>query len=125
MGKNDILITMKTIQDIIELPLILERLSQFAMTPMGKEWTHKSSFFLRDELQDKLNEVDETMRMIARFGSWPIQPSQPLTPTLKAVEKGRMLHVDDLVYLKRDGLMIQALLTYSETLKMPTPSFTA
>lgn len=114
---------MKPIETILELPLILERLATFAMTPLGKSLTRKTSFFKRDELENKLEELNEAMQLVVRFGAWPIHASHPLQHILTAVEKGKILHVEDLVYLNRDGQMIEAFLLHEQSLKIPHPIF--
>ena len=112
---------MKTIEEILDLPTILDRLHPFAMTELGKKLCVRTTFFRPEELADKLHELDEAMQLLRRFGSWPIYPVAELRELFHALQKGRMLHLEDLNHLRLDGVMIEELGNFQKTLKVAFP----
>lgn len=112
---------MKTIEEILDLPTILDRLHPFAKTELGKKLCMRTTFFSPLELGDKLNELDEAIQLMRRFGSWPIYPIAELNGLFVALKKGRMLHLEDLNHLRLDGIMIEEIGVYQKTLKGAFP----
>lgn len=112
---------MKTIIEILDLQTVLERLSVFAATPLGKKMTLRTDFYPQALLEHKLLELDQAMQLLQRFGSWPIHPLMDLESSLRQIEKGRVARIEDVIGLRIDGKMMKDIDRYIQTVKAKFP----
>ena len=112
---------MKTIVEILDLYTVLERLSVFAATPLGKKMTLRTYFYPKSSLENKLLELDQAMQLLQRFGSWPIHPLMDLESSLRQIEKGRVARIEDVIGLRIDGKMMREIGQYMQSVKAKFP----
>ena len=112
---------MKTFVEILDLHTVLERLSVFAATPLGKKMTLRTDFYPKSSLENKLLELDQAMQLLQRFGSWPIHPLMDLESSLRQIEKGRVARIEDVIGLRIDGKMMRDIGQYMQSVKAKFP----
>jgi DNA mismatch repair protein MutS2 len=112
---------MKTVQAILEIPLILERIQPYAKTVLGQHWIMDDTFIPAEFLKQKAQEVEEMMRLIARYQVLPIVQSHDLTPLLGLLAKGSVIPLEGLGAIALDLLTIEKILSFVITLKPDFP----
>ena len=93
---------MKTLEKILELDKIINKLKEFASTSLGIEAINeiKVSTDLA-EINNSLAETDEALKLIARFGSLPFGGISALRPCVKRAHIGAVLSLEELVIIRR------------------------
>ncbi|MFZ9782432.1 MAG: hypothetical protein ACO3C8_04350 [Bacilli bacterium] len=84
---------MKSLVDILEIPLILSRIQGYAKTTIGKQDVIDTTFLEENLLTQKAKEVDDMMRLMQRFTPLPIGQSHDLHPIISLIEKGSVIRI--------------------------------
>ncbi len=113
---------MKSLVNILEIPLILTRIQSDTKTVLGQSWIMDDSFIPDNLLATKLIEVDEMMRLIVRFSPLPIGQSHPLEPILALIEKGSVIQLEGLLAIQLDLLTVEKVLQFTSSIKQDFPS---
>ena len=108
---------MKSLVNILEIPLILTRIQSDTKTVLGQSWIMDDSFIPDNLLATKLIEVDEMMRLIVRFSPLPIGQSHPLEPILALIEKGSVIQLEGLLAIHLDLLTVEKVLQFTSSIK--------
>jgi DNA mismatch repair protein MutS2 len=113
---------MKSLEHILEIPLILQRIQAYSKTVLGQKWILETSFIPEIYLPQKAKEVSEMMNLIVRFAPLPISQSHDLEPILAAVEKGSVMHIEGLLAIMLDLTTIEKVFNFVGTIKPDFPS---
>lgn len=113
---------MKSLQTILEIPLILERIRPFAKTVLGQQWILQDTFIPEQELPKKSQEVEEMMRLMVRFAPLPIGHSHDLTVIIDLLEKGSVVTIEGLLAIHLDLLTIEKVFAFITTIKPDFPA---
>ncbi len=112
---------MKSLVNILEIPLILARIQSDTKTVLGQTWILDETFIPEPDLSTKLIEVDEMMRLIVRFSPLPIGQSHPLEPILGLIEKGSVIQLEGLLAIHLDLLTVEKVLQFAASIKQDFP----
>ena len=112
---------MKTLVNLLEIPLILDRIKSDTKTVLGQRWILNHTFFSEHELASKLIEVDEMMRLIVRFSPLPIGQSHDLEPILSLIEKGSVMTLEGLLSVQLDLQTTEKIYQFVHGLKPEFP----
>ena len=113
---------MKSLVNILEIPLILTRIQADTKTVLGQTWIMDESFIPENILSTKLIEVDEMMRLMVRFSPLPIGQSHHLEPILALIEKGSVISLEGLLAIDLDLLTVEKVLQFITTIKQDFPA---
>jgi DNA mismatch repair protein MutS2 len=112
---------MKSLVDILEIPLILNRIQSNCRTVIGKQLILHSDFIPFESIIEKNQEVDQMMTLISRYQVLPIGHSQDLNPLLDRLEKGSIIDISGLLAIQLDLQTIQHLLHHIKSIRTPLP----
>lgn len=96
----------------LQFPKILDLLSAYAKTEIGKRSALSLSSLSKDQLSHELKILDETMLAEASFGTFPIDVSSDLEKSVTLALKGGVLSAEDLEKVAHDVLTGASLLRY-------------
>jgi DNA mismatch repair protein MutS2 len=113
---------MKSLVNILEIPLILTRIQSDTKTVLGQTWIMDESFIPENLLSTKLIEVDEMMRLMVRFSGLPIGQSHHLEPILALIEKGSVISLEGLLAIYLDLLTVEKVLQFTTSIKQDFPA---
>ena len=113
---------MKSLVNILEIPLILSAIQSDTKTVLGQTWIMDESFIPETLLSTKLIEVDEMMRLIIRFSALPIGQSHHLEPILALIEKGSVISLEGLLAIYLDLLTVEKVLQFTTSIKQEFPA---
>ncbi len=113
---------MKTLVNILEIPLILDRIKSDTKTVLGQRWILSHEFMFEQDLPTKLTEVDEMMRLIVRYAPLPIGQSHDLDPMLSLIEKGSVITLEGLLSVQLDVDTTEKIHQFVQTLKPEFPT---
>ncbi len=113
---------MKSLVNILEIPLILTRIQSDTKTVLGQSWIMDETFIPEHLLSTKLIEVDEMMRLMVRFSPLPIGQSHDLEPILSLIEKGSVIQLEGLLAIYLDLLTVEKVLQFTASIKPDFPS---
>ncbi len=113
---------MKTLVNILEIPLILDRIKSDTKTVLGQRWILRHDFIFEQDLPTKLTEVDEMMRLIVRYSPLPIGQSHDLDPMLSLIEKGSVITLEGLLSVQLDLDTTEKIHQFVQTLKPEFPT---
>ena len=113
---------MKSLVNILEIPLILTRIQSDTKTVLGQSWVMDENFISENLLSTKLIEVDEMMRLIVRFSPLPIGHSHHLEPMLALIEKGSVIQLEGLLAIYLDLTTVEKVLQFTATIKQDFPA---
>ncbi len=112
---------MKSLVDILEIPLILSRIQADCRTALGRQWILKTDFISFETLQIKNQEVDQMMSLMTRYSGLPILQSHDLGPVIDRLEKGSMIDIAGLLAIQLDLLTIQVVLEHIKPMQTNFP----
>ena len=113
---------MKSLVNILEIPLILNRIQSDTKTVLGQTWIMDESFIPENILSTKLIEVDEMMQLMVRFSPLPIGQSHHLEPILGLIEKGSVISLEGLLAIHLDLLTVEKVLQFTTSIKQDFPA---
>lgn len=113
---------MKSLVDILEIPLILARIQGYAKTTIGKHDVVDANFIEEVNLPQKAKEVDDMMRLMQRFAPLPIGQSHDLHPILSLIEKGSVITIEGLLAISLDLQTVEKVLAFVQTIKPDFPN---
>ena len=88
---------------VLEFSLIQDRILEKCKTERGKELTLSLKMSTnKDELQKSLNELDEMMNLISRYGALPIHNSVHILKLIELAKKTALLTPNDLNFVLND-----------------------
>ncbi len=124
--KNGIVIRMKkTIQDILELPLILERITALMTTEKAQKNFATSTFIPQPLLSAHGVLVAEMMHVISGYGSIPLHPSLDTTMSEALMVKDGTLTIDQIVNILHDLKTVEQLKLFFAKVLVATPQIKA
>lgn len=97
---------MKTLISLLEVDQILEQISRFSRTALGKKKVLDGTFIDEAILTERLKLCDEMLSLLIRFGSLPIEGSDDLLPTIDIIEKDGVLSIEGIYRLGRESLSV-------------------
>jgi len=108
---------MKTLEKILELDKIINKLKEFASTSLGIEAINeiKVSTDLA-EINNSLAETDEALKLIARLGSLPLGGISDIRPCVKRAQIGAVLSIEELVNISSFAYGISQIKLYLDRL---------
>jgi DNA mismatch repair protein MutS2 len=97
---------MQTVFEILDWPRLLEHLESCCQTGYGRLLVSQETLFFRDAkaIQHEMTRVDETKRLIQRFGDVTLQETPDILPTLERLEKGGDIQSPQELAILRKGL---------------------
>ena len=113
---------MKSLVNILEIPLILTRIQSDTKTVLGQKWMMDENFIPETLLPTKLTEVDEMMQLMVRFSALPIGQSHHLEPILALIEKGSVISLEGLLAIHLDLLTVEKVLQFTSSIKQDFPA---
>ncbi|MFZ9703966.1 MAG: endonuclease MutS2, partial [Bacilli bacterium] len=113
---------MKSLVDILEIPLILSRIQGYAKTTIGKQDVIDTTFLEENLLTQKAKEVDDMMRLMQRFAPLPIGQSHDLHPIISLIEKGSVITIEGLLAISLDLQTVEKILAFVQTIKPDFPN---
>lgn len=113
---------MKSLIDILEIPLILERIQTNTRTSLASKWILNSEFIPAIDLKEKSIEVEEMMNLKLRFGRLPIDQSHDLTTLIGLIEKGSIITIEGLVSIQLDLQTITLIFKFANSIKPDFPN---
>jgi DNA mismatch repair protein MutS2 len=113
---------MKSLVNILEIPLILTRIQTDTKTVLGQQWIMNDTFIPEANLSTKLIEVDEMMRLMVRFSPLPIGQSHDLALILALIEKGSVINLEGLLAIQLDLVTVEKVLQFVGSLKQDFPT---
>lgn len=89
---------MKTVEKTLELDKILQKLKEYASTSLGIEAINEMKVSTDiDEINNKLDETDEALKLIVRIGNIPLGGISDIRQAVKRAQIGGVLSVEELV----------------------------
>jgi len=89
---------MKTVEKTLELDKILQKLKEYASTSLGIEAINEMKVSTDiDEINNKLDETDEALKLIVRIGNIPLGGISDIRQAVKRAQIGGVLSIEELV----------------------------
>ncbi len=89
---------MKTVEKTLELDKILQKLKEYASTSLGIEAVNEMKVSTDiDEINNKLDETDEALKLIVRIGNIPLGGISDIRQAVKRAQIGGVLSIEELV----------------------------
>lgn len=89
---------MKTVEKTLELDKILQKLKEYTSTSLGIEAINEMKVSTDiDEINNKLDETDEALKLIVRIGNIPLGGISDIRQAVKRAQIGGVLSIEELV----------------------------